>query len=199
VANTTTASAQLGVTPAKLKLIGLLAAILVVVLYIQYGRSGADVAPAAPESRSPRTSKRANKPARQVPNVSEQAPSIQPVDLAAWKTPELESVIRYNPFALPATFPQPKPTIVETPSSGITAAVAAQSALDEQDRLNAVQDMQVELETLKRQGVQVILTKDDQFVAMIGQKIYHVGDEIGGFKITAIDDNGVHVERAIQQ
>ena len=53
----------------------------------------------------------------------------------------------------------------------------------------------MQLEELKQRGVHVIVSKNDQYVAMIGDRMIHVGDEINGFTVTAIDPEGVRVER----
>ena len=47
----------------------------------------------------------------------------------------------------------------------------------------------------KQRGVHVIVREGDQYVAVIGDRMLHVGDEINGFTVTAIDPDGVHVER----
>ena len=36
-------------------------------------------------------------------------------------------------------------------------------------------------------------------MAMIGDRMVHVGDEINGFTVTEIDPQGVHVERKATQ
>jgi hypothetical protein len=42
----------------------------------------------------------------------------------------------------------------------------------------------------------VIVRERDQYAAMIGDRIVHVGDEINGFTVTVIDPaSGVRVER----
>jgi hypothetical protein len=197
VASPSLANDRLGVTPGKLKLIGLLAAMFVVVLYVQYGRSGDEVALTKPEPRAARASKRASKPSPQTASDSKYVPLKRSVDTSAWKEPELQTVTHYDPFALPPTFPQPKPTITASLLDGDLAAQAGPD-LDEEARKDKLLQMQQSLAQMRQQGVQVIITKGDEFVALIGKKVYRVGDEIGGFKITSIDTNGVQVEGAIQ-
>ena len=198
MANQPTASDRLGVSPAKLKLIGLLALILVAVLYIQYGRSGDEVVPTKPAARASRVAKKASKPLPQATPGTQKASSRGFVDISSWNEPELATVIQYDPFALPATFPQPKPKIAAGLSSEALAALHGPD-MDEQAREEKLQQMHQTLAQLRKKGVQVIITKGDEFVALIGKDVYRVGDDIGGFKITSIDTNGVQVEGVIQQ
>ena len=53
----------------------------------------------------------------------------------------------------------------------------------------------MQLEELKQRGVHVIVREGDQYVAWIGDRMLHVGDKINGFTVTAIDTDGVHIER----
>jgi hypothetical protein len=55
--------------------------------------------------------------------------------------------------------------------------------------------MQKQLEELQQRGVHVIVNLRDEYVAMIGDRTVHVGDEINGFIVTAIEPDGVRVER----
>jgi hypothetical protein len=52
---------------------------------------------------------------------------------------------------------------------------------------------------LQERGVNVIVRGRDEYVAMIGNRTVHVGDDIDGFTVTAIEPDGVRVERKIQQ
>jgi hypothetical protein len=42
--------------------------------------------------------------------------------------------------------------------------------------------------------VHVIVRERDAYVAVIGDRLLHVGDKINEFTVTAIDPDGVHVE-----
>jgi hypothetical protein len=46
---------------------------------------------------------------------------------------------------------------------------------------------------LKQQGVHAIIKREREYVAIIGDKEVHVGDEIDGFTVIAIDADGVRV------
>ena len=57
----------------------------------------------------------------------------------------------------------------------------------------------MELAALQARGVNVIVRGRNEYVAMIGDRTLHVGDEFEGFTITAIEPDGVRVERKIQE
>ncbi len=202
MAKSPSSSQQIGLTRGKAMLIGALAIALVGVLYVQYGRSGggpeqplADtVASRAPASRSPRsTSAKTAATAAEPDNETEGG--LFEFDQAKWKSPELTTVIAYDPFALPATFPQP-PSFAGGSGASAGAADAATAAEDAQQLADALEDLRSQLEELKQRGVHVIVSQNDQYVAMIGDRLIHVGDEINGFTVTEIDPNdGVRVER----
>jgi hypothetical protein len=191
-------SNRLGVTRGKLITMGVLAIAFLVVLRVEYGGSTPEVVPTKLSTRSSRRVKKSHAAApTPSPNDKHEEP-MEVVDTASWAIPELTEVIAYDPFALPAAFPQPKAKIASD-LSGASAVSLADPGLDAATRLKEVERIRQELEQLRRQGVQIILTEGDQFVAMIGDETVRVGDKIGEFKITAIDADGVHVERAIQQ
>jgi hypothetical protein len=185
----------LGLTPGKLTLIGVLAVVLLGVLYLQFGGSEAE-APTTKPARKPRQAATASETAQSTSAAPKQAATSGLADISAWHTPALEKVVEYDPFALPAAFPQPKSSAAALELSNSSASALAK--FDEEARAKLQKQVESELGTMRKQGVQVILTRGDQFVAMIGGKTYHVGDEIGGFTITAIDASGVHVERAVR-
>jgi vacuolar-type H+-ATPase subunit F/Vma7 len=47
--------------------------------------------------------------------------------------------------------------------------------------------LQAALTSLKQQGVQVIVKREDQYIAIIGDQEVRVGDEYQGFTVVAID------------
>jgi hypothetical protein len=201
VADTQGTLKRIGLTPGKAVLIGILGIVLVGVVYKQYRSFGADEAiEPAPAATTPRPSgQRATVPAAPSAAVVQPKTSgdanveLLALDQSRWRSPELSAVIAYDPFALPPTFPQP-------PKTGIAAELAegvmgASAAADAEQLAEALENLQMQLEELKSRGVHVILNKNDQYVAMIGDRTIHVGDEINGFIVTEIDLEGVRVER----
>ena len=197
---------QIGLTRGKAALVALLAVVLVSLIYIKYGPSSADDASALhselPGRRS--ASRTASQPAAgssasEAPTVADAGPSSsKPFDQPGWKVPELATVIAFDPFALPASFPQPAQLVSGTTAAEGTADPAdAASAADQ--LAEAIEQLRMELEQLQQRGVQVIVRGRDQYVAMIGDRTVHVGDEISGFTVTAIEQDHVRVERKVQK
>lgn len=204
-------SKKVGLTPGKTVLIGALAVILVGVIYIQFGSDKGDAvafeaeetieSPSAPEPQLP-------SPDSKSATVSGTAASdttglATAVPLASsnpevWKAPDVASIVAYDPFALPPAFPQPVNSLKGQglTSEGIVAADAATRASQLADE---VAKLQSDLDSLKSRGVSVIIREHDQYVAMIGDRTLHVGDEIEGFTVTAIEPDGVRVEKKVQQ
>ena len=118
------------------------------------------------------------------------------IDETRWKSPKLETIVAYDPFALPPSFPQPPKVTAGGKAIGADGLIAAAAADDAKKMAEAVEKQRMELEELKQRGVHVILRKGDQYVAVIGDRMLHVGDKINEFTVTAIDpDDGVHIER----
>lgn len=185
---------QAGVTPGKLALISVLAVVLVGVLYLQFapGKKPAAVAPPAP-----RATTRAAAAAARMPNPQTAATGAgrkKTGTVVNWHSPQFDRVVAYDPFALPAAFP--KPPTAEEAALAQSTAVSSQDAAQKQAELAAArQKTESELQGLKQQAVKVMLTRNDEFVAIVGDQEVHVGDELNGFKVIAIDSDGVHVAK----
>ncbi len=194
-----------GLTTGKGILIAVLALTLVGVLYWQFGTSAATTALTKPgAARRHPTAVAPVKPAAAT-NVAkkkktENAPLAEMpavVDAAKWKSPPLIEVAAFDPLAVPDTFPKPKP--IEKNGKG-GALVEAAEADDAKKMAEAVAQLQMQLRELEQRGVQVIVRERDQYAAMIGDRVVHVGDEIDGFTVTVIDPtSGVRVERKSTQ
>jgi hypothetical protein len=187
---------QAGVTPGKLALIGVLAVALVGVLYLQYGPTTKRAPtttlrpPAEPESAA--SPARATSPA-DAAHASATAPRKKTGAITGWQSPELGSIVQYDPFALPTSFPQPRQIEVAgatSPTKTAEEASAQQAALAEERTKS-----ETELQGLRQQGVQAILRRDDQYVAIVGDHEVHVGDQINGFTVIAIDADGVRLAK----
>jgi hypothetical protein len=199
VADTQAILKRIGLTPGKAILIGVLAFVLVAVVYKQFATPGAEDEIMPQPASSPPIDQRAAVKSATAAAVASPAPpanarvELRRLDQSRWKSPELSAVIAYDPFALPPSFPQPA-------KIGIAAALAdgeagASSTADSEQLAEALERLQQQLEELKQRGVHVIVNKNDHYVAMIGDRLVHVGDEINGFIVTEIDPRGVRVER----
>jgi hypothetical protein len=198
-------SQKIGLTRGKAALIGVLAAALIGVVYVQYGPSEEGEAPPAdaaysPPPHAPQAPGLASpltQPAGESPQATDRTVLAAAFDQTRWKPPELAQVVAYDPFALPSGFPQPAQAFHEAGAAADGSLDAADAASDADRLAEAIAQLQTELESLQQRGVQVIVRQRDQYVALIGDRTVHVGDEINGFTVTAIDPDGVRVERKI--
>ena len=191
-----------GLTPGKAALIGALAIVLIGVLYWQFagansstkGPTAADTRhrPAAAAAQAQVQATLATKTGQ--PESRSLTETVALVDPTAWKSPKLTEVIAYDPFAMPSAFP--KPEAVDPKTGKSDGLVAAAKADDAKKMAEAVAQLEMQLRELEQRGVQVIVRDRNQYAAMIGERIVHVGDEIDGFTVTVIDPaSGVRVER----
>jgi hypothetical protein len=212
VADAKTSSKQGGLTRGKAILIGLLSIALVVVLYVQFGGGGEELSGDAPGYRPPRPAmavEPANSLEKPVTLASANATSNTQaakdkdsvaaalVDETRWKPPKLATIVAYDPFALPASFPQPPKVAVGTRANGADGLIASAAADDAKKLAETVEKRHMQLEELRQRGVHVIVREGNEYVAVIGDRMLHVGDEIDGFTVTAINPEvgSVHVER----
>jgi hypothetical protein len=196
VAESPTALEKIGLTRGKAVLVGALAFVLLGVLYWQFAgsttASSSDPVGYTPPRRVAVPRPPAAKPAPATAVAGERRRVAMAIDPAKWKSPELSSVVDYDPFALPEAFPQPVITAVGNDGDSLVAAATADTA---QQLAEEVERLRTQLQELKERGVQVIVRERDQYAAVIGDRMLHVGDEINGFTVTGIDPSGVHVER----
>src|SRR4051812_33244846 len=117
------------------------------------------------------------------------------IDERRWKSPKLDTIVAYDPFALPAAFPQPPKVASGNKGKDGKALIEAAAADDAKKLAEAIEKLHMDLAELKQRGVHVIVGEGDRYVAWIGERKLHVGDKINGFTVTAIDTDGVHIER----
>jgi hypothetical protein len=202
-----------GLTRGKAILIGILSVVLVVVLYIQFGgkaekptgeatgyrlpRPALAVQPASPTTK-PVMLASAKMPSNAQAGNNKGAVEVPLIDQTLWKSPKLATLVAYDPFALPPSFPQPPKAMAGGKANGADGLIAAAAADDAKKMAEAVVKQRMELEELRQRGVHVILFdhKLHQYVAVIGERTLHTGDKINEFTVTAIDpDDGVHIEK----
>jgi hypothetical protein len=199
---------RIGLTRGKAVIVAALAVTLVVVVYVKYGSSGAAVISSRLIGLSGRRpaaktdSEQAGATAKAQAAASNAASMLSvEVDESRWKSPDLSMVLAYDPFALPAGFPQPPQGAAAANSAQVGTVIAEDADLAADQLAEAIESLRMELEQLQQRGVHVIVRgRDrDQYVAMIGDRTLHVGDKIGGFTVTAIEADHVRVERKVQQ
>jgi hypothetical protein len=123
---------------------------------------------------------------------------LESVDRRQWKAPALDEVSRYDPFALPAAFPQPVVTTFSGVKSADGTVVTADASEDAESQAELIAESQAKLAELQQRGVRVIIQGKKQATAVIGDRTVHVGDDVDGFTVTAIHSDGVVVERKLE-
>lgn len=204
MANEKSLARQLGATPQKLAVIGVLAVVLVGVLYMQFGGSlgratvDQDVSARAPRGPGQGASARHGE-AEDMTTESgaKQEWLLASVERRPWKAPALGDVVRYDPFALPAAFPQPAATGVVGIGMAEAGVESADANSEELRRAEAIAAVQAKLQELQQRGVRVIIQGRRQ-AAVIGDRTVHVGDDVDGFTVKAIKSDGVVVERTLE-
>jgi len=199
-------SKRVGLTRAKAAIVCLLAVAMVAVIYIQYGPTIASemstgLARTIRARRAPRPdSAPDSKSENSLPPESGAGgwPSAA-VDPSAWRSPGLAAVLAFDPFALPSGFPRPAQATGDSRSAHDPAVAAEDAELAADQLTDAIESLRMELEELQQRGVRVIIRGRDQYAAMIGDRTIHVGDEISGFTVTAIEPDHVLVERKVQR
>ena len=122
MAEAKTSSKRGGLTRGKAILIGILSVVLVAILYIQFGGEGDKPASEQPaidrrdrrwrcnrrtRTANPVTLASAKSPSNGQPSKAKDAAAAALIDETRWKSPKLETIVAYDPFALPPAFPQP--------------------------------------------------------------------------------------------
>jgi hypothetical protein len=182
-----TMTARLRMNRKQALLVGVLASVLVGVLYTSYDGSAAPDAIAAATSSEARAST-ARRNAATSPTV---------VPGPRWPKVALDQTLSHNPFAEPEAKPESRST-----TSLATASTSAETAIremetettpaqDEQHRLTAAT-----LAKLQNQKVSMILLTGKKTAAVIGGHLIHEGDLVDGVRIVSILPNGVLVEPA---
>ena len=155
---------RLGLTPAKLILIGVLAIVLVIVVVIQLpSGSSAPVASEAPIVDSVET------PVTSPVDERSTEPAAQAKRQVDWPTLALNEVVRHDPFQLPAHLRPARP---------------------QESEPNNPQDRQ-HLQTLTNAESGMVLMVGDEHVARIGATTLRTGDKIGSYRVSKIDATGV--------
>lgn len=188
---------QAGITPGKLTLIAVLAVVLGGVLYIQYAppsNSSPPPPPPAPRNAAARRLAPIQNIAKALISASQQPkPRKKTGEVGSWHSPELAPIVDYDPFALPAAFPKPAEIDAQV---ALAQTTTAEEASAQQEALEAERTKsEGELAGLRQQGVAVIIKKKNEWFAMVGDQEVHVGDEINGFTVIAIDADGVRVAK----
>lgn len=180
------------VTPRQWAVLGLLAAVLAGVLWLQLGgreqnaeenigrrQAGSDRAEAAPPASRPfPTGTSAASPGK---------PGGEPRALTPWPTLTLAEAAAYDPFQ-----PLPAPPIEESRPLAKPAAKTKPS----QDAAQRKARQEQALAALRKTGVTAVLQGPYGATAIVGRRLIRVGDQIDGFRVVAIEPDGVVIKPA---
>lgn len=168
-----------GVTRQQIVLIGALGLIMAAVLAYQFGLfGGTDLAEETPAASKPQPAP----VAAAVASATKPSPAPAPA-LPSWPKVSGEAAAAYDPFALPdwlarkiAETQRLKEEQQSQPDAGQQASMAAVTAL-------------------KDRGASALLRGENGFAAaVVGNRVVKVGDEIEGFRVVAIDPDGLLLE-----
>jgi hypothetical protein len=179
-------------SPRQLLVVGVLGVVLATVLVGQFG--GASGKPGdveggkSPRGPLPTTDQAGNrKPSTASAARSSQATSTQPAP-EAWRKLSAEIAGQYDPFAVPEPLArkitESRPA-AEDRKSGKSAAKRDASA--------------EKMAALKSKGITVIVRTNRGAVAMIGNRVVRVGDELEGCRVVSIDLQGIELAPADRQ
>lgn len=158
---------RMGVTPARLVLVGVLAVVLLVVIVIQWPASS----PTLPTTDVSDVKASSDEPAVQEAfTESRDTPVSIPLRSEVnWPVLSLEEVVRYDPFQLPIHL-RPVHHGEAKPSNP--------------------QDPQI-LQTLSQAESGMILMVGKEHVARVGAATLRPGDKIGSYRVSKIDATGI--------
>lgn len=172
---------KLGVTPGRMMLIGVLAAIFLGVVATQLLSPGEPPAP-------PRRGRKARAAHEQRPPVAEppdrtagRQPAARPRRAAEWPEMVVDVVAARDPFRPPAWAIAPPPATSDTARGADAGEETERQAASRRDRLNY----------LRQLNVQAILSDGDQKVAIVNGRHVRVGDVLDGFRVSEINDQGI--------
>lgn len=184
-------SSNLGATPGKLVLIALLAVVFVVVVAVQFGGSSSAKQTCPPEKHKAPTSR---PPAQIAPRDVQPSPRPRSAQNAShqWPKSELNEVLGYDPFAAPASFFDHQNSANSTGKRELDDGPSARQ--EELARQRAEQDQF--LEQLRKDGVKAVVgSAVNGRAALIAAQTVRLGDVLGGFRVIAIEADGVVLER----
>ena len=179
-------------SPFKLALAAVLTAVFVVVVIVQFG-GAADTDGAAPptDTKAPRGRRSGQKAGA---GTTQPGPEPETADRSPsrWSAPALADVLKHDPFATPEAFRnRPDSAPADVSADRQKKALAREQELA---RKRAEQDRT--LAELRQQGVRAVLGTDRHGnVAVVGSRAVRVGDDLDGFRVIAVEPQGVELQK----
>ncbi len=174
-----------GVSRKQLWTVGVLALIFAGVLIAQFGTASATPVPHSALAETQGNSGRptAASATSGQPAAESHRKATQPIQ--PWPSCALAKVVDFDPFAQPAS-------LAEGSQPSGTGGNGAAAMSEKTDQNHAERERA--LATLRQEGVKMIVGTDKGFVAIVGSKTIHVGDQLDGFRVREIKPNGVVLE-----
>lgn len=181
----------IGASPVKLASAAVLAVVFVVVLVVQLG-GASDTEGTVKQQEAKERRVRAPRQTG-APQAVSQSPRRHPRrrDTPRWPVLPAADMLAHDPFAVPATFFDQESSAVKRPQRDAANGPAGQLA--------AMMQKQAELEQalagLEQEGVKAVISDGrNGHVAVLGSQTVHVGDLLDGFRVVAIERDGVVLE-----
>jgi len=184
-------AAQTGHSLWKIALAVALTLTFVVVLIVQFGGGSCDKKSCRPQNTETDRAKTSRR--KKIDDVAgESLAEVQAVEQSTpcWPTLDPTDVLRHDPFTVPATFSRGLASEATTPESG------KDSSRRREELMRKRAQREQALAKLRQEGIKAVLGGNaNENVAVIGSRIVRVGDELDGFRITAIETDGVVLEQ----
>ena len=179
-------------TPRQLLVVGVLGVVLVTVLVGQFGGASGKPGDAEVGKSSGGPSLTTDQASNRKPSTasaarSPQATTSQPAT-QAWPKLSAETAAQYDPFAVPEP-------LLRKITEGRPAAEDRKSSKSSPKRDASAEN----LAALRSKGITVIVRTERGAVAMIGNRVVRVGDELEGCRVVSIDLQGIVLAPADHQ
>lgn len=185
------------VTAKQWSIVAVLAVVFAVVLVMQFGSSETPSQPGG----SPQATDASQGPAgaSRAANARGKARGpTSPQPDHPWPTYSLATVLKFDPFAAPSILAEDRGGLQP---SGVAASAEQQKAQEDEARRKeaerkeaARKERERVLAEIQKAGVQMIMSTDQGFVAVVGTKTVHVGDRLQGFRVKEIKPDGIILE-----
>ena len=173
----------------QLLTVGVLALIFVGVLIAQFGTAGATTVFHAAPGETPGTSGRPTAPTSQ-PRADSRRKTSQAA--LPWRDCALTKVVEFDPFAQPSSLALSADPGQPNRTGDSRAAEKSEKSDQKSDQNNGERERA--LTALRQGGVKLVVGTTKGFVAVVGSKTVHVGDELNGFRVREIKPDGIVLE-----
>jgi hypothetical protein len=185
---------KIGASPVKLALAAVLTVVFIAVLIVQFGGISNTRSTGRERGKGKDPTGSAQPTGAGQPAPSPPQPSRTLRTTQAWPILDIERVLEYDPFALPAPLSRQQEVVSKREGQREAEALELELA-----RRRAEQEQS--LAQLQEAGVRAILGgAQGEKVALVGSRVVRVGDELDGFRVSAIQPDGLTLQQpAVEQ